>query len=219
MMRLVSAYYQDYYPWDQMGLFNKFITSSNPEDLTKTDCLVVWGGADIWPGFYKKQLSKMGHGGYQPSKRDIIEWTMMVKAKELGIPIIGVCRGAQMLCALAGGYLMQHINGHGGNHIVLTNDGKQFVTNSLHHQMMVPKTPDGADVPHELIAWMPELRSDVYWDEDKKVDHAQEPEFIYFNAVKGIAIQWHPEMMGVNSDANKYVANFIKEKLYAVVPG
>lgn len=215
-MRLVSAYYQEFYPFDQLSLFNNFIASSNPDDLTPDDCLVVWGGADIWPGFYKKNLSPMGNGGHTPSRRDVVEWAMMARAKNLGIPIIGICRGAQMLCALAGGYLMQHITGHGGNHEVVTNDGHSFQTNSLHHQMMVPKSRDGTDVPHELIAWVPELRSTVYWDEDKKVDHNQEPEFIYFNAVKGFAIQWHPEMMGQGAPATSLIYDTIKERIVEV---
>lgn len=210
-MRLISTYYRDFYPFLGSGLFSHKDATNNPDELTKDDCLLVWGGADIWPGFYNKKLSQRSYAGTTPSQRDTVEWDMMKRAKELGIPIIGVCRGAQMLCALAGGYLMQHINGHGGaSHGVKTYTGEIFPVNSLHHQMMVaPK-----HVKHEIIAETPIPLSSVYWDEDEnKVDHKQEPEFIYFNDVKGFAIQWHPEMMPSNVRATEFIFEEIKKRV------
>ncbi len=116
-----------------------------------------------------------------------------------------------MLCALAGGYLMQHINNHAGaHHMVRTNTGEEYQTNSIHHQMMVP-----ANTKHEVLAAIPSdaLRSDVYWDENRQVDHNQEPEFIYFNDVKGFAIQWHPEMMYPDCQATQHIKTVLEEKL------
>jgi putative glutamine amidotransferase len=209
-MRLVSVMYEDVYPFNFFKSIKSWVSSKNPADLKQGDVLLVWGGADIYSGYYNKKTSKMGHSYDAPSYRDAIEWGMMNQAKQLGIPIIGVCRGAQMLCALAGGYLIQHINGHGGNHSVITNDGREYKTNSIHHQMMVP-----GKAKHEVIAQIPPnaLLSNVYWDEDNKVDHHQEPEFIYFNDVKGFAIQWHPEMMSVHCDATKHIQEVFEEKL------
>ncbi len=206
--RLVSGYYEDYYPFDSLPIFNSFITTQDPNDLREGDVLIIWGGADIHPSLYKKGRSRLSWAGEVPSHRDRIEWGLMQRAKELGIPIIGVCRGAQMLCALAGGYLIQHVNGHGGKHVVQTNDGQKFVTNSIHHQMMVPDRTN-----HELVAWTPAPLSDVYWDEDTPVARGIEPELIYFNDVKGFAVQWHPEMLDVQSTANQYFLNMIKERI------
>jgi gamma-glutamyl-gamma-aminobutyrate hydrolase PuuD len=210
-MRLVSVYYQDYHPFDTFGVFDKFITSSNPADLQPGDTIVVWGGQDIHPSFYGKKHSRMSQADLRPSKRDVIEWNMMQAARELGIPIIGVCRGAQMLCALAGGYLYQHVSGHGGNHEVkVKGSEKGYITNSLHHQMMVvPKTVD-----HELLAWT-EGRSPIYHDEDDvhvPDEPAIEPEFVYFPKVKGFAVQWHPEMMSAFQPATAHIKKVFIEK-------
>ena len=209
-MRLVSVFYKDEGPFMDSGLFDKIVATNNPDELTKDDCIVVWGGADISPALYKRERSHLCWADDVPSIRDQIEWNMMQKAIELGIPIIGVCRGAQMLCAAAGGYLMQHINNHGGHHEVETYEGDLITTNSIHHQMMVPTGTN-----HEVLAKIPDakLRSDVYWDGNKKVDHDQEPEFIYFNDVKGFAIQWHPEMMSPNSAATKFVFKEMGKRL------
>lgn len=210
-MRLVSAVYDDIYPFNTSGLFDKFVASNSPMTLQAGDVLVVWGGGDIHPSLYGKALSKRSGAGSMPTARDQIEWAMMQRAKELGLPIVGICRGAQMLCALAGGYLMQHVTGHGGYHDVVTNEGKRYEVNSLHHQMMV--VPEG--VKHEVLAAIPddELRSSEYWDENNVVDHQQEPEFVYFNDVKGFAVQWHPEMLSAGNPGTQHLFSEMERRL------
>lgn len=206
--RIVSVLYADYHPWDMHWPDAQTVTSTNPYDLSQGDILVVHGGADISPSLYNKAKSNRTWADDRPSTRDNIEWTMMQAAKAKGIPIIGICRGAQMLCALAGGYLIQHVNGHGGNHIVTTVDGQEFTTNSIHHQMMYP-----FDVKHELLAWSKEKKSDIYYDVNEKVNVEVESEFVYFPEIKGFAIQWHPEMMSSSSDATEYVINAINSRI------
>lgn len=207
-MRLVSAIYDDFYPFDEMPGVESCISTMDPAALQDGDVLVVWGGADISPALYNHKVSQETWAEDYPSHRDRIEWALMNRAKELNIPIIGVCRGAQMLCALAGGYLIQHVNNHGGNHKIETNDGKELVVNSLHHQMMYP-----FEVDHELIAWASPKRSDVYVKEDTKVTVDVEPEFVYFPKVKGFAMQWHPEMMTFPHKSTEYVFDKIRERL------
>jgi putative glutamine amidotransferase len=146
--------------------------------------------------------------------RDEFEWHFMQQAVKVGCPIIGVCRGAQMLCALAGGYLIQDVDGHGTAHEVDTYDGKTLVVSSVHHQMMAPW-----DVEHEMVAWSrlrlsPENYTDVNAaGEDIQVQVPCEPEFVYFPKVKGFAIQWHPEFMENDAPATHYIFNFMKERL------
>ena len=207
-MRLVSAIYSDGYPFDRMSFIDDFINTSNPDDLEAGDILVVWGGADIHPALYNKGRSRYSGADTRPSRRDLIEWTLMQQAKKLGIPIIGVCRGAQMLCALEGGILAQHVENHSGYHDVVTNDNQIIKVNSIHHQMMVP-----TNTVHELVAWTPTPLSTVYHNDVGTIEMEKEPEFIYFNDVKGFAVQWHPEMLMPTDDANVYLEKYIQAKL------
>ena len=208
-MRIVSALYADFHPWDQLPFANSFEVCENHRELKKGDILVVHGGSDIHPSLYGKGRSSHTWCGKEPSQRDKIEWNLMQQARELGIPIVGICRGAQMLCALAGGYLIQHVNNHGGSHSIETIDGRNMLVNSIHHQMMQPR-----DTEHELIAWAAPSQSDIYFDEEETVfDIEKEPEFVYFNAIKGFAFQWHPEAMHHESPASRYILNFIEEKI------
>lgn len=204
---LYNAYYQDSgYPFQDLAKEVK--TAILPDDLTNPDSImVVWGGADINPLLYNhKQCTLGGTGG----RRDFMEWALVQRAGMMGIPIIGVCRGAQMLCGYAGGYLFQHTTHHAGpNHEVTTYDGKRFMVNSIHHQMMcVPK-----EVDHQVIAWSSTHRSDVYkYDGDK--DHSmpeKELECVYFPKIKGFAVQWHPEGMEADLPATKYILEKMNE--------
>lgn len=214
MRRLVSAYYKGSYPFMNMGLFKSGISTDTPDDLKDGDALVVWGGVDIWPGYYNKGRSSFSWADDKPTKRDEVEWGLIQQAIKLGLPMIGVCRGAQMMCAAAGGFLYQDVKAHGGTHSVTTHDGKDFVVNSIHHQMMEPK-----GTKHELVAWTTP-RSAHYMDviDGEDVKHPEgylekEPEYIYFNDINAHAIQWHPEGLAETSQANQYLKEMLEETL------
>lgn len=209
-MKLASAIYDSFYPFDRPedGLFDGFDVVIKPDNLTKEHALIVWGGSDISPSLYNREVSIHTGASENPSKRDQIEWALMQRAKELNIPIIGICRGAQMLCALAGGFLVQDVTDHTDEHHVDTHDGDIFRVSSLHHQMMYP-----FDVEHELIAWSDTNRSQHYMDVDTPISVHVEPELVYFPKERGIAIQWHPEFMERNCTANRYVYNLLDRYL------
>lgn len=215
-MRLVSALYPDWYPFNVFWKDAECFFTERPADLQPGDVLIVWGGGDIHPSLYGHNKSRQsGANGehWTENKRDSIEWKLMLRAKELKLPILGICRGAQMLCALAGGTLMQHVDGHGGsNHLVRTFDGHMLETNSIHHQMMNP-----AGTKHKIVAAMVSNRSHKYHhvDGDTEVISVNafpkgEPEFIHFTAVNGFAVQWHPEMMDANAEASLYVKDYVE---------
>ena len=208
MKRLVSAFYDEFHPFNHLWPEAAQLATREADDLREGDILIVHGGQDISPSLYGRRMSKETHASIKPGFRDVIEWAMMCRAKELKIPIIGICRGAQMLCALAGGHLIQHVRGHSGSHVVVTKDGSEFTTNSIHHQMQYP-----FNVEHDLVAWSAEKLSDVYVDEDTTVDVVVEPEYVYYPSVKGYAVQWHPEMMREDCAATKFLFNHMVSTL------
>jgi hypothetical protein len=213
---LYSAVYgEDGYPFHHLA--DKIEGVVMPNEITEQNsALVIWGGADIDPRFYNHPKSRhTGSGG----TRDYLEWELLNKAVNMGIPVIGVCRGAQMLCAKAGGFLIQDVRNHAGaGHMVSTKDDKRFKVNSLHHQMMfAPK-----EVDHEVLAWCENPLSVKYDDDNgsrKEFFHYiykqdeqfvppegfKEPECIYFPKIKGFAVQWHPEMMYDDAVATAWI--------------
>lgn len=204
-MKLISAYYQGE---DPFKIFKEVRSIVNPMSMTgKDEALILWGGEDISPSLYNQQVVH-ARASSQPSARDVIESNLFKRAVELGMPIIGICRGAQLGCALSGGSLFQHIHeGHHGKHDVETKDGHVFETSSCHHQALNLR-----DVDHELLAWDKGRKITVYTD--KEMDCVVIPEVAVLNQTKVFAIQGHPEWMHHDSPFVKWCANQIKERFF-----
>lgn len=77
--------------------------------LSLVDGLLLSGGADLDPVFYNQE-PKSGMRRIDPEK-DRLELKLGKSALERGIPILGICRGCQMLNVIGGGTLNQHIDG------------------------------------------------------------------------------------------------------------
>lgn len=206
------------YPFD--ALFDEKVDAEK-HGFDNIDALVLWGGTDIHPSFYGQAHNKFNGAPSLPSTRDLWEWRAMKYCKAHNIPIIGVCRGAQFLCAFAGGALFQHVNGHAnGQHMMTTSTGEMFSTTSAHHQML-----DLKDVKHELLAWSTENLSRVYYDSEQvtpfrvRGEHAKgtfkEPEVVFFPEIGGLAIQGHPEWASKSSRFVEYCNELITEYLFA----
>ena len=178
------------------------------------DALVLWGGEDIAPIYYNEtRHPKNQNWDGVPSKRDANEWKAMQYAKMHNIPIIGVCRGAQFLCAFSGGTLIQHTTGHHQNHLMTTSEGEIIETSSCHHQMMYPFA-----VPnYELLAWSTEGRSTCYEGQEGQVysdmKSRVEVEVVYFPQTRGLAIQGHPEWCEQDSEFARYCNRMVRERL------
>ena len=122
--------------------------------------------------------------------RDAFEIALLDAAVNSGLPVLGICRGPQLINIAAGGTLHQHLPEHAATdgppdatpHTVITVEGSQLremygpevAVNSLHHQA-VDQLGDGyiatAHSPDGII---------------EGIEHAELPI---------LAVQWHPELM------------------------
>lgn len=177
--------------------FRNFIYT---EQLDDADCVLFSGGSDISPELYGEAQGRNTYPSAKP--RDILEKAVFLEAKRKGKRFIGICRGAQLLCALGGGKLVQHIDGHAKGyssyHRIMTYLGEELMVNTLHHQMMYPK-----DIPHKILAWTEKLSSQYLDGNNLSIPGIDvEPEVVYFPEIKGFAIQGHPEsgMVGKHND-------------------
>jgi gamma-glutamyl-gamma-aminobutyrate hydrolase PuuD len=178
--------------------------------LKKDDVLLLWGGEDISPSLYGETRGRWTGALNVPSIRDNIEVDLIRKAIELELPIIGVCRGAQLMCAMSGGKLVQHVEGHaiGKRHPIVTNYGRTLSVNSLHHQMMNPFKVD-----HELIAWTPKRLSCLYLDSTGPMvpPPEKEAEIVFFPKTKALCIQGHPEYLNRDDEFVSYSRELVEK--------
>ena len=179
------------------------------------DAFILWGGTDIHPSYYGQKHHAWSGAPDKPSARDEFEWQAMKYCKAHGIPMIGVCRGAQFLCAFAGGKLIQDVGGHGGPHQMTTSEGEVIRTTSSHHQML-----DCHGTDHELLAWSSHNLSNHYYGEFSvtpfHIDPRsfKEPEVVFFPDIKGLAIQGHPEWADPDERYVQYCLELVTDFLF-----
>lgn len=167
---------------------------------------IFWGGADVDPYFYNEPRTKWC--GTPNVERDLAELELAQKLSEQGIPMVGICRGAQMLNVFNGGRLLQHIENHIFNHKIITSENKNIWVNSTHHQMMIP-TEEA-----ELLAWCDVPTFGVVNHKDDFLSKINIiPEVIFYEKTKCLCIQFHPEIMSHKTEAVKWVKEIAKRKL------
>jgi len=193
----VDNTFKDLYGNDRKVIPYNF-TDFSSLSITPDTYIIFGGGEDIHPSLYG-QVNKFSHVQSQPSARDKLEREIFKIGVENGAKFIGICRGAQMITALAGGQLWQDVNNHNGSHDLIWDydnpllSGINMVpyTTSVHHQMC---RVDTIPFKTDLLAWSDEASR--YRDDKMTVDdYSEEPEIFYIKDLKALCIQGHPEFV------------------------
>ena len=74
--------------------------------LAGLDGVVIGGGAHVEPGRYQQQPSI---SYVYDEQRDEFEWEVLSTVVGRGLPVLGICRGAQLLNVFCGGTLYQNL--------------------------------------------------------------------------------------------------------------
>ena len=177
------------------------------------DGLLLTGGGDIDPTLFGEE-PHVGLGSITP-ERDFFEIRLIQKMLELNKPILGICRGAQILNIAVGGDMFQDIYSqnertllqhdqqaprwHASHFVDVTKDTllyqiaqtNRFKVNSYHHQAN-RKVPAGFQVSA--------VSSDGIIEAIESTVH----EFV-------LGVQWHPETMLMKKDtiSEKMIRAFI----------
>lgn len=190
---------------DPFDMFDEVVQYRHTLDIKPDGCLLLWGGEDIYPGIYNESPNKFVHTFYL-SNRDQNEIKAINHCIKYNIPMIGICRGAQLMCAMAGGKLLQHIPNHGYSHplTLLDEGGATISCNSSHHQMMLP--PDSA----KILAVCEEKVIGI-GEDNKEIQCASVNEVVWFPTILALGIQPHPEWDNSPRTFNDYCKRKIKE--------
>lgn len=158
--------------------------------LSRLDGLILAGGADVEPSRYVAQP----HPSLEQARpdRDAFELALATVTQEWDTPVLGICRGMQVMAVAAGGKLEQHVpdrvghDGHSpqpgayGTHSVRTVEdtllrellGQDVAVASSHHQSV-------ASHPGYLsAAWAPDGTLEAMYHRASRFR---------------LAVQWHPE--------------------------
>ena len=94
------------------------------------DGLCLIGGGDVNPLYYNKIDNSIEYD----SSIDNLEILCIQKALEIKIPILGICRGLQLLNVYFNGTLKEITLTHAGSHQIINRKELVKTTNSFHHQ-------------------------------------------------------------------------------------
>lgn len=161
--------------------------------LDRLDGLLLAGGGDIDPDRYGAPTGE--HTDGVRVGRDAAEVDLLSGALARGLPVLGVCRGMQLLNVGRGGTLHQHLPdlvGHSGH---CQRDGvfdTHPVTVAEHSRTARVLGRTLMDVPtyhHQAVADLGRNVSATAWAEDGTVEALE-----YTDVSNVLGVQWHPEM-------------------------
>jgi putative glutamine amidotransferase len=168
------------------------ITTDDPGDdvLDGLDGIVFTGGSDVSPGYYGAEPHPLT---LSVPERDEAEMLLMRGAlAKPHLPILGVCRGMQLLTVASGGRLHQHVPdivGHSGHMPGDDQDGHHGVRlapGSRAHAILGPEAPVNS-YHHQAVADPGRLVA-TGWADDGLIEAVEDPDAGFV-----LGVQWHPE--------------------------
>lgn len=168
------------------------------EQIKNVDALILSGGHDIDPRLYGEE-SEQKIGMIWP-ERDRFDMRLLTGAEERQLPVLGICRGAQLINVAHGGSLYQdlsyrhertlkHNQGHtptlatqtvdiiAGSYLATLFGKQEIAINSFHHQLIKNM---GKDLT--ISAQAKDGVVEAFENADASI----------------IGVQWHPEMLHKN---------------------
>lgn len=183
--------------------------------LGKCDGLVLSGGGDVHSLWFGEQPHQKL--GTVDTAKDYYDITLIQGALKLGMPILGICRGLQLLNVVLGGTLIQDLpsedkeyDGHTQTatryevwHTAVVNEAgrlrsildgaEEIMVNSYHHQAIKDLAPSGTITASALDGVI------------EAVD--------FFPEHNAMGVQWHPEALACEGKTpnHKIFKHLIKE--------
>ncbi len=162
--------------------------------LDRLDGLLLSGGGDITP-FYFGEEPRAGLGEVDP-ERDEWEIALTREALRRDLPLLGICRGLQLLNVAAGGGLIQHLTGPN----TLQHDQKAPRSCASHTVTVAPGTRLAALIGDGVLAVNSFHHQSAAFPAPGFEVSAAAPDGV-IEALESagrrfcLAVQWHPETL------------------------
>lgn len=166
--------------------------------LDGLDGVIITGGRDVVPAHYGQEPHPATDEGIEDNRRrDRFEFALVRGAMRRGMPVLGICRGAQVLNVALGGTLHQHLpdvighNRHQQGNAVFTTSTVRTVPGTRLAEL-IGESSDAQCYHHQAIDRLGNglavsARDDDGVIEAVELDQARHPnDFV-------LAVQWHPE--------------------------
>lgn len=185
------------------------------DSLAIADGILFTGGADIHPGNYGKAYDTVRCGAID-TMRDRYELESFRIATELNLPVLGICRGLQMINVAMGGTLFVDLpqdKGTGELHRVGSEDWSE------HPVTLIPGSRIAALVSKSIVVVASNHHQGIEQLAPGLTVAATSPD-ILIEAIESVkdsrqwimAVQWHPEWMDHDDPlSNEIGKTFLRE--------
>lgn len=179
-------------------------------DIHGADLVVFAGGPDVDPCYYGEKPVPSYYGD---EERDYSDISAYLTCLEEGIPMFGVCRGAQFLAVMAGFKLVQDLDNHQTDHPML--DVRQNIllekVSSVHHQSVIPG-PGMQVLGSTSMSTSKWLNPTTRLTKEKlgNLKYPRDVEAYFIRETCAIGVQGHPEYKRYNAYA-KWCLDLINE--------
>ncbi|HTI09375.1 MAG TPA: gamma-glutamyl-gamma-aminobutyrate hydrolase family protein [Puia sp.] len=212
--------HQNYVRWlkgqDEGVEVIRLSAAESPELLQQCDGLVLSGGVDIEPSLYggRFDYEKAPLNGWQKD-RDLFEQSVLLAAWDAGLPVLGVCRGLQLINVSCRGTLVQDLGAAGDEvHENVTGMDKRHPVRVLEGTLLANITGrqrgEANSAHHQAIDRLGEglrvnsLAADGTIEGIEWAEGDGRPFMI--------AVQWHPERMFTNNLADTFLYKEIRDR-------
>ncbi len=188
---------------------------NNVGDIRKVDGLVMTGGGDVDPQLYDRE-DGIHIAQEVDEARDRFELELIDRALYRGIPLLGICRGAQLINVSRGGSLLLDVEANGYS------SHRKLASGDRRHAVHV----DPTSRLHEIVGAM---EGEVNSSHHQAIDTPGEGLRVVARSAEGVVealewerpaqrpflllVQWHPERMQdvENSFARNVIQRFAHE--------
>ena len=161
------------------------------EVMNRIDGLIISGGPDINPQIYGQNSGSYTNEIYPAQDDSEIE--LIKSAIDKDVPLLCICRGFQLLCAINGGELHQHLpetlgyENHGGWNGRVTEHGVDIIKGTKLEKIMGTHITANS-THHQGVSNAGNLLISAYSSHDNLIEAVEFEELRFC-----IGVQWHPE--------------------------
>ncbi|MET7360304.1 gamma-glutamyl-gamma-aminobutyrate hydrolase family protein [Streptomyces sp. NPDC005562] len=155
--------------------------------VARLDGVVVAGGPDVEPARYGARPEE--HTGPPARERDAWELALIEAALASGTPLLGICRGMQLLNVALGGTLVQHLDGHREQVGVFGTHTVKPAPGTLYESIVPDASTDVPTYHHQSVDRVGRNLVVSAYAEDGTAEALELPAPAW-----ALGVQWHPEM-------------------------
>jgi len=186
---------------------------NNINGLKNCDLIVLPGGGDVHPKFYRKKFVPEFLKGVN-KERDEFEIELIHRALKNKIPVLGICRGLQMFNVALGGTLIMDLQKSGyKNHRIQNYQKKNHKIDVYSNSFLSKVIGSGSKMVntshHQAIDDIGKDLKASAMSTDGVFEAAEWNNPIGKSPL--LLVQWHPERIETSLTSKKIMNNFIKK--------